>query len=79
MRKVTSLVEKTDVLKQKVYQRLPSNGAEVEEFVMCAQLAQHTEVKKCQQAKFQRILDKNTKNKDTKGSEDSNLASEIVS
>ena len=37
------------------------------------------EVKKCQQAKFQQILDKNAKIMDIKGSEDSNLAYEIMS
>ena len=51
----------------------------VEEFVAHAQLAQHMEVKKHQQIQFQRILDKNAKNKDIKGSEDRNLASEIMS
>ena len=53
VRKVTTVVEKTENLKRKVYQRLPSNAPEVEEFVARAHLAQYTEVKKCQQTKFQ--------------------------
>ena len=57
-------------------EQLPSDGPIVEEFVA---RAQHTEVKQCQHIKFQRILDKNAKNKDIMGSEDSNLASEIMS
>ena len=40
---------------------LPSDRLEEEEFVVHAQLVQHTEVKKRQQAKFQRMLEKNAK------------------
>ena len=52
MRKVKALVEKTENLRRRIYQRLPSDGPEVEGFAVCAQLAQHTEVKKCQQTKL---------------------------
>ena len=39
LRKVKGLVEKTEILKQKVYQWLYSNGVEVEKVVACAHLA----------------------------------------
>ena len=78
MRKVKALVEKTEILKQNVYQRLPCNMPELEEIVVHAQLAQHKEVKKCQQTKFQWILNTNAKKTDIMGPEGSNLASEIM-
>ena len=79
VRKVKALVEKTEIWKQKVYQLLPSIVEEVEEFVTCAQLAQHTKGKKRQQAKFQRILDKDARKDENNSSGDSIMASDIMS
>ena len=62
-----------------MYHWLPSDGLTVEALVVHVQLAQHTELKKCQQAKFQRICDKHAKNKDIKSSKDINLVSKIMS
>ena len=45
VREMKSLVAKTEVLIQNIYQLLPSNRAQVKDVVACAQLAWHTEVK----------------------------------
>ena len=81
VRKVKALVEKTENLRIKVYQRLPSNGPEVEEFVVYMQLAQHTEVtsRNVNKPSFNDFGGKNANNRDIKGSGKVSLASEIMS